>query len=462
MKVYVDEISFCLQVLRNVFSYLNLRDLKTCREINSFWDKLTVPYLKKICGHISFNNDNYWTNIRNHDIHQMAKFVECCDASTNFPFSKLDIGTSVISEPSHEVILTNFFRLVSPWVTEITIRDEWGQNLFSQGLPEKFPFPSLEVLTIHFIQTVNREEDLFLNFDFMTNIMEKATSLEKLMLIDHNGLDGKVVTHFVKSIEKANCKKISKLDIAAQIEDDHLIQMSTMGLQLKVLILDFWGSMIDQTSLKMFLESQSETLLDLKIADYAMSSNFSVEFPRMRKLKRLMVQGSMLGRICVTFPNISYINQFPVLKRLSFSNALNEWDDFLKFGIQPVATVSELKLPGDFSDEDSLLHAARLFPNIKKLEVPAFLRNTNVVYDAMPNLEELILITKHVGEADDIITGLTLAECEEIKHFSKTMFRTLEEEFDSILTTKPLSCLKSNFNIELILLHNHHSFTLCS
>lgn len=401
--------------------------------------------MKKVCGIISFNSDNYWTNLKNHSIEEMPSFIDCIGASTNFPFTRIDIGTSLIKDPSHERILANFFRSVCPWVTEITIRDDWGQHLFSQGLPEKIVFTSLEVLTIHFIQTISKYEEVRSNFEFITSIMENSPALVKLVLVDHNGLDGKVVTFFLNSMEASGCKEISFLDIAGQIDDEHLIKMSKMGLRLKQLHMDFWGSMIDQNSLKAFLETQSLTLEEFKIADFAMTSSFMVEFPRMKKLKTLMVKGSVLGRICISFPNISYVNQFPVLKRLSFSNAMDEWDEFLKFGIQPVGTVEELKLPGDFSDEDSLLHAARLFPKIKKLEVSALLNIVNVVYEAMPNIEELILNTKYVDSVDDILTGLTAMECEEIRMFTDRMFQRLAEDHLNIVTTKPISSLQSKF-----------------
>lgn len=408
---------------------------------------MSIPYLKRLCGYVSFNNDNYWTNIKNHGIEDVARFIECVNESSHFPYVRLDVGTSIRQEPEDETILAQFFKLISPSVTEIMIRDEWGQNLFNEEheVLEQLEFASLKAVTLHFIQSTKTREDVGPNFKFITKVLSSAPVLEKLVLIDHNGIDGSAVTYFLEAITAANCLKISTLEIAGQIEDSHLIYLSQMHLKLKTLYLDFWGSMIHQDNLKCFLQSQNGTLERLKIADFAMSSNFTVEFPCMKNLKSLLIKGSVLGRICISFPSICYSKQFPALKRLSFSNAMDEWDEFLKFGMQPVNTVEELKLPGDFADDISLLHAARVFPNIRLLEISANLGMLNIVYESMPNVEELILNTKYVDLVDDIITGLNISECQEIRYFSEEMFQKVEHDHMEIISTKPVSSLKSIF-----------------
>lgn len=384
--------------------------------------------------------------MKNHKIEDMSRFITCVNASTSFPFTKLDIGTSVIHEPERdEPIVTDFFQRISQWATEITIRDEWGQKLFSSQLPEKHVYPSLEFLTLHFIQHISDDVEVNNIFQFIANIMEHSPSLKKLILVDHNGMDGKAVDYFIDAIQRSGNLKFTSLQVAAQIEDNHLTRLASMGLKLQSLNLDFWGSVLHENNLKIFLESQTNSVEMLKISDYAMSSNFVVNFPLMKKLKTLKIKGSVLGRICVTFPNVCYRSQLPALKRLSFTNSMDEWDEFLKYGIQPVESVEELKLPSDFADEDSLHHAVRIFPNIKKLEISAIINIVNIVYESMPNLEELILNTQFVDLIDDIITGLTLSECEAVTSFSEKMFRKVERDHLQLVTTKPLSCLKSKY-----------------
>ncbi|ODM97528.1 hypothetical protein Ocin01_09157 [Orchesella cincta] len=430
-------------VLRKVFDCLPQDNLKICRQVNLLWNNIADVSLRQKCSHISFNNDNYWTNMANHGIEEMVQFIQCAKASISFPFVKFDLGTSLIKLPPDELILTDFLETVCQQTTELTFRDEWGQQLYKNGPPAELRFPVLEVFRIHFLQPMCNDEDISCNFQFVTNVLEHAPALKRLILVDHNGMDdGKVVTCFIDSIEKANAKKIVRLEIEAQIESHHLIQLSSMGLKLKHLYLDFWGSLINDQSLKLFLTSQSSNLEHFKIADFAMSSDFVVDFPCMKNLKSLMIKGSLLGRICISFPNISYEKQFPVLKRLSFSNAMDEWDEFLKYGIKPVDTVEELKLPADFADAFCLQHAARIFPKIRKLEIPALLNLACIVYDMMPNIEELILNTKYIDGVDDIITGLSIEVCEEVRMFPEPMFNTVERDHMRLITTKPISCLE--------------------
>lgn len=59
--------------------------------------------------------------------------------------------------------------------------------------------------------------------------------------------------------------------------------------------------------------------------------------------------------------------------------------------MKPSMTVQELKLPSDFCDAACLRRAAYLFPNLKKLEVPCHPILITVVYELMPNLEEVSL-----------------------------------------------------------------------
>jgi hypothetical protein len=247
----------------------------------------------------------------------------------------------------------------------------------------------------------------------------------------------------IKSITESR-SEIKHLEIEAQMHEEHLISLSTLGLQLKNLSVDFWGSQFaDSNAMKTFLASQSESLETFKLADVAMSSLCVIEFPCMKELRTLKIKGSMLGRISVTFPHISFIDQFPKLKTLSFSELFGEWDEFLKTGMKPSLTVEELNLPCDFVDSLCLQRAAYLFPRLKKLEVPHYQHLIDVVYEFMPNLEDLTINTRYISLVDDIITGIPHELCSVINKDGCYSRLLMDSKFEDFQLSKSITCLKS-------------------
>jgi len=199
--------------------------------------------------------------------------------------------------------------------------------------------------------------------------------------------------------------------------------------------------------MKQFLASQSDTLETFKLSDVAMSSLCVIEFPCMNNLRTLKIKGSMLGRISVTFAHISFVDQFPKLKTLSFTELQGEWDEFLKTGLQPSRTIEELKLPCDFVDTACLKRAAALFPNLKRLKIPLNSLLINVVYEFIPNLEELSINTRYVSLIDDVVTGVTNELCAEINR--ERCYDIVLKDLEHYQTSRSITCLKKLKTLKL-------------
>lgn len=232
----------------------------------------------------------------------------------------------------------------------IFFREDCGKPLFRKGLPTNLNFECLTILRIQLLQAYPEILDEF--FDFINIVVQSAPELEHIILISHHGFDeGEAVARLIHTILLCDVTKIRRLEIEAQMSEVHLISMSSLGLSLKHLSVDFWGShILSSAGMKVFLESQSDSLETFKLSDVAMSSLCVIEFPCMQQLQTLKIKGSMLGRISVTFPHISFVDQFPKLRTLSFTELVGEWEEFLKTGMKPSLTVTELKLPCDFCD----------------------------------------------------------------------------------------------------------------
>jgi len=426
-----------------MLSYLDLNELKAAREVSRRWNLIATQFFYPYCSKVelSFNADNYWTNAKNYGIEEMKDFVRLVEMSGECPFSKFDIGTSIIKS-AHEEIVTDFFQVCGQYMEQLTVRDDWGKLFFRRGLPEKMEFNSLRKLKVHLLQASVDTVEHF--FEFVTRIMKASPYLEHLALVSHNGFDsGETVECLIKSLVECGCA-IKTLEIEAQMQDVHLISLSTMGLKLTHLSVDFWGSQFtDSTPMKTFLASQSDTLESFKLADVAMSSLCVIEFPCMKELRTLKIKGSMLGRISVSFPHISFVDQFPNLKTLSFSDLFGEWDEFLKTGLKPSLTVEELKLPCDFVDSLCLQRAAYLFPRLKKLEVPHYQHLIDVVYELMPHLEELTINTRYISLVDDIITGIPHELCTAINKDSCYERILMNNELQEYQTSKSIASLTS-------------------
>lgn len=421
-----------------------IHELKAAREVNRHWNQIAAQFFYPFCSKVvlSFNDDNYWTNARNYGIEEMGDFVNLVAMSEQCPFSVFDLGTSIMSPAGREKTVAEFLRVCGPYMQVLTVREDSCRKIFRKGVPQDLCFDSLRSLRIHLLQSLD-EEVLENFFDLINAIVQVSPNLESFALISHHGFDGgEAVDCLIQTLLLCDLERLSSLQIEAQVNETNLVTLSTLGLTLKHLRMDFWGSHLPSPhGMKVFLNSQSPTLETFKFSDAAMSSLALIEFPCMQELQLLKIKGSMLGRISVSFPHISFIDQFPKLKTLSFSELFGEWEEFLKTGMKPSLTVEELRLPADFVDSACLTRAAYLFPNLKKLEVPYNPMLIGVVYDLMPHLEELAINTRYVSLIDDAITGISTEVCEEANQHR--CYDLVLKELDQFQNSKSILSLKS-------------------
>lgn len=99
----------------------------------------------------------------------------------------------------------------------------------------------------------------------------------------------------------------------------------------------------------------------------------------------------------------------------------------------------------NYNYSSGLRRSAYIFPHLKKLELPSHPLLVNVIYEQMPNLEELSINTRYVSLIDDIITGVPQELCAEINR--ERCYDLVMKDLDGYQNTRSITCLKSKITL---------------
>jgi len=383
-------------------------DLFQARLVNTYWNYMSVPFLRKCGREISFNRDKHWTNAKNFDVSDMILMTaRIKSVPWSFPCTKFDLGTSVLQRMDEPAVV-DFFDACAPFMTSLTIRDDWNDAIFCNNISSGLRFLQLKTLVLQLTQSTEYANSFFRLVEI---IIAAAPTLTHVNFINRTGPE-EYLASFI-SLLKNNVRNITSLRIQSETLDSHLVELASVGFRLKYFYFDFSGSRLETEPLFKFFESQTDSLQRLVIGDEAMCSLCTVLFPLMNELRSITIVGSTLGQISLTFPHIDYQKNFPKLERLWFRDCYGEFVEFIHDNMRPSYSLQILKLT-DFADSNLIFKAAALFPRLKKLEVPCMTSVIYATYDSFPNLEELVINTRFVSVIDDLISGIPARQCREI------------------------------------------------
>lgn len=125
--------------------------------------------------------------------------------------------------------------------------------------------------------------------------------------------------------------------------------------------------------IKRFLQSQSCTLEILHLGDKDCTSKCAIIFPRMEKLKTLKISGSKLAGMGMTFEDIEYSIQFPILENLSLIRVGgDEWNNFAGGSTLSSLSLKRLQVKDSGVDGFHFTNAGKakikmIFPNLEEL-----------------------------------------------------------------------------------------------
>jgi len=389
-----------------VFNYLDLGSLLNARTVCRSWNShvVTSLYERRSKLKIVFNN-YHWRKTTTYGLERMVDFIEFVNETGKCPFETFKIGTSVLMEKGNDRHVMKFVTYCGDYIKELAVKDDWDgwaleKRAHNFAIPKFLHFQNLQKLSIHLGGDSGRDR-----LELFYRIIKGSPNLEHFRLRTTKRDDGEAVECLIHAL-KDSPRNLKTLDIFAQSKESHLLAIGAADLKLESLSLDLWRSRISNPNiLKNFLHSQSKTLKSLKLSDEFRSFRCSIHFPCMEELTDLKINGSIYGRIALSFPLLSYSDKFPKLKTLSFSDLSVDWDIFFRTDMPPSLTVEELILPYSvlgYRDGPFLQKIAYLFPGLRRLEIPNYPSLLEVIFVIMNQLEELVIISSEVTPAVDL------------------------------------------------------------
>lgn len=457
--------------------YLSLKSLLASRLVCKKWYKFAYHYVVAKSDRVILEIHQPWKPSGGNKV---AKFLQVMRGGIeNCPISKF-----VIRNFDSFVELECFFRKFGPIIKSLDLNfsKDFNENgAFRRVLFDYAPFiENLRVECCKIFQSQNFWEysefemepsklnclktlyignirgSIQLNKNWIKDFFRMSPNLKKIILQVHFKEDGHnfVQTVLEAMLAVANLDNIKFLFISSLSEENLqiLIKLAEKGLQLKTLkfqdiclhqVHNEMEEPISPEAISNFLLTQAECLETLKIEQRSNRVRGFL-FPKMRELKHLHF---------ISFDNLTcghwnYSFLFPKLESLtlrgcgvySFPHYFSPTENTFPAAVH----LKKLSLPSGIRDPNFPPFLARLFPNVRELEIRGasneFLWS---VWKSWPQLETLKMVLSHFdGCLDPGLTGLSLEDCFRIRN---------EQNFDSVeLETTKISAsiadLKSKKN----------------
>jgi hypothetical protein len=428
--------------------HLPLKSLLVARLVCKKWNRFAHHHLQELCDPVVLEVHQPWKPSRGH---KLSKFLDTVKSSIeDCPFTKyvLRSFTSV-----HE--LDKFFRKFGPSVRSLDLNFnlEFDDNAgFRRILFEYTPcLDSLRVecckmlesshfweyseyeqgsSKLHHLKTLyigNIREGVTLSSNWIKELLTMSPNLEKIILQVHFKDNGHAFIQAVLDalLQSKNVHRIKSIFISSLTEAHlhTLIQLANKGLNLRafkfqdICLQTTPDDRISPETIHNFLWTQCEGLETLRIEQRSNRVR-GFTFPSMKALKHLtMISDDELNVGCV-----NYSKTFPSLESLtlrgygvfSISNYFSEAENKRFAG----AKLKKLSLPSGIRNEGFPRLLARIFPEVKDLEIRGasngFLRS---IWHAWPRLEKLKMVVSHYdGPLDSGITGIDQDECIRIQN----------------------------------------------
>lgn len=221
-------------------------------------------------------------------------------------------------------------------------------------------------------------------------------------------------------------QNLKHLEISAKITDIQLLCLSKSNLRLSTLHFRVKNVSLLESSFTALLQSQSETLLELKLTEERHGSDFLVKFPKMSHLKKItIISICEFENSIVTFAPFGYLEHLPEMESLILWNCFGKEGRWCQFFMasSPSPTITRLELPTQFRNPGLAANISVVFPALKRLKMGFSLRPENeevmkIIFETMTNLEELSLYTDmdEMNEnIDHVLTGIPKSVCKQIR-----------------------------------------------
>lgn len=266
-----------------IFSYASVETLKNCRLVNRLWYEVitTIISTKTKSIRVSVGSDL--------SIQKLRQLTSLCFKSKWFPCSEFSIETSTPPTLTKDFLnrFTAFFASISPFVLNIKMCIASRRNIPLGQLIENLTFPRLQTLQISFSSKsyITQHE-----LDFVNGLVWRSPDLYALALSDFKH-PWDVENILISMHESGMLQRIKHLTMRGHIRNRHLNQLLDSRLQLKYVELCFdEGSLVDPGDLKLWLESQRDSLKELHIKS---KIPLVLELPRLATLNKLTFVSSM-------------------------------------------------------------------------------------------------------------------------------------------------------------------------
>lgn len=444
--------------------YLPEKELKSCRLVCSKWYFQATKVLQNTAKAITFG-DLYKVNLirLRPDLETIKLFISTMDSSEIVPYSKFDLRPSIFS-PKALPLLEEFLNLFGPIIETLTISLAYeSADTFTKRC---FPYINLcNLKSLDFCNTIQGEMRPSLRTDLLTTrhnlletILNAAPNLETLNFwCDSENLAWPAEA--IDVLRTSTLPTLRNLKISFPMTNYQLINLSKLKVQLSSFTFLIREPIFNTQSFYQILESQCETLTNLKIVDLQCDQFKFIEFPKMNQLKNLEIEGTFYGDNCkLSIFNFTF-KKVPRIEKILLRNCHG-----LNFDLESLLTypasyqnicqsLQELHvtLAHDFFNAKWVREIGIMFPNLKNMHIMFSAEAKDILVSVFQYLTHLHCLTINVRKCgeniDNLLTGITAKTILEKQLTTKIndVHAFNWTEFTKLKTNPSLTDLKRNY-----------------
>ncbi|ODM88341.1 hypothetical protein Ocin01_18341 [Orchesella cincta] len=465
-------------VIANIMSFLPASSLLNCRLVNRVWNT-EATYILRQRQTFTINHDN---------IDKLPVLLKLTNNSFsgNFLFRKVrfDIGFLVktyrdmieeffskygseihhfsihCEQENSSILYTEEVRnVLLPFLTNVQVLEislptkiTERQTIYDDIRPKKFNFSQLTTLKLRHMEGTLDIGGY--SVAVVKELLKVGPNLRCLGIETHTK---EVLTRILTALNDKECQKITnqlqELYLDAFITEEHLRLLLPLEFKLKKLQLSYFSVDVTSAMLEALLAKQRTTLETLVVGDYQKRTTINslpliIKLPVLRELKHLkFVDPLFPDSRQIIFSPLSYADQLPALKELSFDHEMGKpagphyFHDVFVCSPSTCSTLTVLKISHGLGDTQLVTSAAKMFPNLKRLEI------ANVpdpvlqfVWKEFTGIQTLYLVLNPTNlNIDALMTGIPDQVCRRIQE--KNLFSQVDlmNALD-IIRTEPAIC----------------------
>lgn len=457
--------------------HLPTSELLKCRQVNNLWNtEASFCLRQRHTFKLNFNN-----------IETITQFT-ANPSTSDCLFTRLKIDLGFVINPFRNY-LEEFFKIYGPHMTHFSLscEEEFANRIYTEefraiflsylanieeielSLPTKiterpslyedprprsrFVFPFMTSLILHQFDNAGGY-----NVWFTKELLKMGPNLKSLRVETHNK---EVMTRILLALGDRECRTICSqlkhLFLDAYVTQQHLEMLSQFDFQLKSLQLTLLTVEVTKECVESFLQRHRHTLETLILGDYQKrpsqnNSPLIVRLPIMTSLKHIkFVDPCFPDQRNVILSPLSYAVQTPKLKSISFDHETGKptgvhlFSDLFNSSPSPCESLRELRISHGLSDMTLIAAAAKMFPNLEKLQVGNV--NDKILQEIWTHFDFILdfgleLCPSNVN-VDSIITGIPFEVCKKIQE--RNLYTQVETlDVLDIIRTEPSICNMSS------------------